>query len=158
MATIHDIADYVISRLAPAGAPLNQLKLQKLLYYIQAWHLANTGNPIVPGRFQAWIHGPVSREVFDRFRASKLLYSPMLPSDVRPEFNSEVALSDAERGFINEVLEAYGHLSGSQLESMTHNEEPWIEARRGYSPDARCEVEISESTMQRFYSSRISSK
>jgi len=157
MATIDDITDYVISRLATAETPINQLKLQKLLYYVQAWHLAHAGKPIVDAKFQAWVHGPVNRSIFDRFKSSKLLYSAMTPDDIRPDFNSDTALSEDERGFVNAVLDAYGGLTGDQLESLTHQEEPWIEARGSLGPDQRCEREIDEGTMARFYKSRSAS-
>ena len=157
MATIDDIADYVISRLVTDETPINQLKLQKLLYYIQAWHLAHADKPIVEAKFQAWVHGPVNRAIFDRFRSTKMLYSNMTLADIRPEFNSNTALTDDERGFINAVLDAYGGLTGDQLESLTHQEEPWIEARGNLGPDQRCERDIAEGTMTRFYKSLAAS-
>lgn len=155
MATVEDITDYIISRLAGAGGRLTQLKLQKLLYYVQSWHLACHGSPIAPAKFQAWVHGPVSREVFDRFRASKMLYSSIEVEDMRPGFNSEKALAAAERELVDAVLEAYGSLTGDQLEQMTHREEPWIKARGGRGPDERCETEIDESLMGEYYRRRL---
>ncbi len=157
MADIHDVTDYVIVRLVTGRMPLNQLKLQKLLYYIQAWHLAHTSRPIVPARFQAWVHGPVNREVFDRFRAHKMLYSPMTAEDVRAGFCSDQSLSAVERGFIDGVLDVYAPLAGDQLEAMTHQEEPWVAARGSLSPDQRCETEIDESLMARYYKARVQS-
>lgn len=157
MASIDDITDYVINRLVTGGVHLNQLKLQKLLYYIQAWHLAHAGTPIVHARFQAWVHGPVNREVFDRFKATKMLYSAMTTDDIRPGFNSEQALSSDQRAFIDAVLGVYAPLAGDQLEALTHQEDPWIRARGKLSPDQRCETEIDESVMASFYRARVQS-
>ena len=157
MSSIHDITDYVISRLVTGGVHLNQLKLQKLLYYIQAWHLAYAGKPIVDARFQAWVHGPVNREVFDRFKATKMLYSPMTTDDIRPGFNSDQSLTADQRGFIDIVLEVYAPLAGDQLEALSHQEDPWIQARGTLSPDQRCETEIDEGIMIKFYRSRMQS-
>lgn len=155
MADIHDVTDYVICRLVDGGVHVNQLKLQKLLYYVQAWHLAHQGRPLVQGRFQAWVHGPVNREIFDRFRGSKMLYSPMGREDVRQGFNSDVALRPEERAFIDAVLEVYAPLSGDQLEALTHREDPWMTARGGRSPDERCEQEIDEGIMGAYYKARL---
>ena len=155
MASIHDVTDYVICRLIAGGGHLNQLKLQKLLYYVQAWHLAHYGRPLFGGRFQAWVHGPVSRQVFDRFRASKMLYSPITIADVRLDFNSERTIAPEDRGHIDAVLEVYAPLTGDQLETLTHNEDPWVVARAGRAPDERCETEIDEALMGEYYRSRL---
>lgn len=149
-----DVCDYVISRLTAAGAPLNVLKLQKLMYYIQAWHLAFSDSPLFWGRFQAWVHGPVNRQLYDRFAISKSLYSEIRAHDIRPGFVEGRIPSEA-RAHIESVLEVYAGYSGTQLEEMTHNEEPWIEAREGYASSDRCEREIDERSMAKYYRSRI---
>lgn len=157
MACIDDITDYVISRIVGGGGSLNQLKLQKLLYYTQAWHLAHHDTPLFAGRFQAWIHGPVNRGTFDRFRGTKMLYSPMSLEDIRPGFHSEASLTAAERGHIDAVLAVYAPLTGDQLETMSHREQPWLLARGGIPPDVRCEAEIDEQVMGRYYRARLQS-
>ena len=155
MATIDDIADYIILRIRRSGGTLNQLKLQKLLYYVQAWHWANHGKPIVPARFEAWVHGPVNVHVYNRFRDSKLLYSEMTTEDIRQVFSSETSLDKAQRTFVDDVLAEYGSLSSYQLEEMTHNEEPWKAARGSIGPDARCTTQIDEKIMEHYYKQRI---
>lgn len=157
MPDINDITDYVISRFVTGEMHLTQLKLQKLLYYIQAWHLAHADKVIVPARFQAWVHGPVNRDVFDRFKTTKMLYSSMTSEDIRPDFDSDSVLSEEQRGFINAVLDVYGDLTGDQLESLTHQEDPWIAARGKLKPDQRCETLIDENIMSQFYKSRAAS-
>ena len=64
-------------------------------------------------------------------------------------------VSELDSGHLNDVLEAYAQFRGSQLEALTHSEEPWKEARQGYRPSERCEREISETTMQRYYAARL---
>lgn len=152
--TINDACDYIIIKLKTAGLTLNLLKLQKLLYYAQAWHLAIYGSPLFAGRFQAWVHGPVNREIYNRFAMTKSLYSEVGPGDVSGTFDIE-KLDPREATHINNVLDVYAQYLGSQLEDLTHSEEPWTEAREGYSPSARCEREISEETMRRYYAERL---
>lgn len=154
MNDIHDVCDYIILKVSEAGAGLNNLKLQKLVYYCQAWHLAFYKSPLFYGKFQAWIHGPVSRELYDRFMSQKSLYSPIDNTDIRPRFNP-LSLSYAARGHIDTILETYAQFSGSQLEDMTHEEDPWIYARNGTHPAQRCENEIDEGVMANYYSMRI---
>ena len=102
-ANLHDVCDYIISRVCNAGSSMNELKLQKLLYYAQAWHLAVFGSRLFDERFQAWVHGPVCRAIYDRFGATKSLYSSVELSDVRPEFDFK-ALTDEQREHIDSVL------------------------------------------------------
>jgi uncharacterized phage-associated protein len=154
MADRNAVCDYIILRLEEAGTRLNLLKLQKLMYYVQAWYLAFTQEPLFPDKFQAWVHGPVCRPLYDRFSATKSLYSSVTAADRITE-NIDLALSAGEKSHINCVLEVYAKYCDTQLEEMTHVEEPWIEARNGLPDSVRCEREISESTMARYYASRI---
>ena len=149
-AAIDDVCDYIVTRMSEAGDDLNHLKLQKLLYYVQAWHLAFVGTVLFAGGFQAWIHGPVNRDTYDRYKDQKMLYSRVGPKDVRPTFMAS-SLTEEQRVHIDGVLESYGEFSGTQLEDLTHHEAPWIEARDGYRDTERCEVLIKESTMRDFY-------
>ncbi|HEX4335778.1 MAG TPA: type II toxin-antitoxin system antitoxin SocA domain-containing protein [Polyangiaceae bacterium] len=155
-ARIDDVCDYVIARTIAGDAELNLLKLQKLLYYVQAWHLAFHGEPLFAGRFQAWVHGPVNREIYVRFKGTKSLYSDVTEADVRPDFDAERTLQPSARSHIDSVLETYAQYTGTQLEEMTHREHPWLAARAGYKPSERCESEIDEKHMAQFYRARLS--
>ncbi|MBK1866391.1 Panacea domain-containing protein [Aestuariivirga sp. YIM B02566] len=151
---INDACDYIIIKLTEDGAFLNALKLHKLLYYCQAWSLAFGRGALFPNNhFQAWVHGPVSRAIYDRFNSTKYMYSPVSMADVRGGFDPR-ALADADRAHIDSILEVYGPLSGDQLEEMTHRELPWIEAREGVAPGARSEKTISNDTMRQYYAAR----
>lgn len=148
---IDDACDYIIVKVKEAGEGLSLLKLHKLLYYCQAWHLAfSNGVPLFQGRFQAWVHGPVNRHIYDRFKETKSLYSEVKQYDVRNDFDLG-KLPSSVRTHIDNVLEVYAKFSGTQLEEMTHREDPWQKAREGYRPSQRCEVEIDEDLMRRFY-------
>lgn len=152
---INDATDYLIVKLVEGGAFLNVLKLHKLLYYCQAWHLAFNKRPLFENyNFQAWVHGPVSRAVYDRFLGSKSMYSNLSMEDIRAGFDPR-SLAESDRALIDAVLESYGHLSGDQLEAMTHVEDPWLEARAGLPASARSEVIISNNTMMEYYARRL---
>jgi uncharacterized phage-associated protein len=154
---IHDATDYVIGAFADEHGSLNVLKLQKLLYYVQAWHLAKHDKPLFESKFQAWVHGPVSRDVYNRFKDSHSLYSPVTAHFIRSEF-SRAAIDGHAKAHMDEILEAYGQFTGTQLEDMTHDEQPWVEARGDRKDYERCETEISEQTMGRFYKSLLAAE
>lgn len=155
MIRIYDACDYIIVRLTEDGTYLNVLKLHKLLYYFQAWNLANNRGRLFDENFQAWVHGPVSRKIYDRYVSSKAMYSPLSGNDIREGFDI-TSIDGEDRSMMDAVLEVYAPLTGDQLEQMTHDEEPWLEARRGVAPNARSENLISDETMRRFYASRLS--
>ena len=154
MAHINQVSDYIVVKLREGGAFVNVLKLHKLMYYVQAWHLAFGRGVLFPGRFQAWVHGPVSRELYNRYKDSKTMYSSVDVDDIALGFDPS-GLDQAERAHIDAVLEVYADLTGDQLEEMTHREDPWLEARSGVHPSARSENLISEETMRRFYAARL---
>jgi uncharacterized phage-associated protein len=154
MMDIQDASDYFILMTSDAGASLNLLKLQKLVYYAEAWHWAIHSGPLTGSDFQAWVHGPVNRELYDRFKEQKSLYSPVGRSDIRAEFNPDAIHPDA-RYHLDDILEAYGKFTGSQLEELTHNEDPWVLARAEYRPTERCEAVIKPEHMKAYYGARL---
>ncbi|NIF52598.1 type II toxin-antitoxin system antitoxin SocA domain-containing protein [Burkholderia sp. Ax-1724] len=151
---IHAVVDYIIVKLDEGEVSLNVLKLQKLLFYVQAWHLAFNDAPFFRGKFQAWIHGPVNRQIYDRFKDTHSLYATVRRSDV-PDANAAELLSERACAHIDEVLEAYGDLSGTQLEAMTHSEQPWLAARAGLRWSERGERVIDENLMADFYRKQL---
>lgn len=60
-------------------------------------------------------------------------------------------LSDDDIQLLEDVWDTYGESTGNALETLTHRELPWIEARRGYEPEERCTVIISPETMASYY-------
>jgi uncharacterized phage-associated protein len=150
---IDDVADFIIVKMNEASW-LNVLKLQKLLYYVQAWMLALNNIRCFEGTFQAWVHGPVNRDIYNRFKDGKSMYSRVRLSDTREEFGERQLPKDVVR-HVSAVLEEYGDLSDDQLEEMTHEELPWMEARGDCSPRERCEAPISEVTMRDYYAARV---
>jgi uncharacterized phage-associated protein len=151
--TLDDCADYIITKICEGGSPPSVLKLQKLLYYSQAWHLAFYARPLFPGKFEAWVHGPVNRALYRRF-VGRSMYAAVTDVDVRPDFQIE-RIADSEGRHVDDVLEAYASMSGTQLEVLTHSEAPWISARGGLPMNARCVNEIEEEEMKEFYKARV---
>lgn len=149
MATVHQVADYIVAKLEAGRSSVSTLKLQKLLYYVQAWSLATKGERAFPGEFQAWVHGPVCRDVFDRFKDKYSLYDVVRSDESMRESASR--LDGEAQIHVDEILEAYSPFSGTQLEIMTHREDPWIIARGDCKPLERCETVIKDEHMKTYY-------
>lgn len=151
---INLIADYIILRLnSDEKINLINLKLQKLLYYLQAWSLGINKERFLNCSFEAWVHGPVSRALYDRFKETRSLYSFITVCDVMNK-NPDASVAEEDIDFINYILDNYAGYSGAELESMTHKEAPWLEAREGLLPMQSCNKVISEYTMQNYYGKR----
>lgn len=97
---------------------LTNLKLQKLLYYEQGYHLAMYGEPLFDEKIEAWFYGPVVPVVYNKYKKYE---ASGIPSE---DYELKFASQDEEDLF-NEVFDVYNAFSASKLVSMTHEEMPW---------------------------------
>jgi uncharacterized phage-associated protein len=139
IASVHDIAAYILRK----QGSMSTWKLQKLVYYSQAWHLVWDEEPLFHARIEAWANGPVVRELYKRHRGRFTID--------RWSAGDPKALTTDERETVDAVLASYGKLSGRQLSHLTHAEAPWRDARGDLSPTDRSTRVISPESIQEFY-------
>ena len=141
MATVYDVAAFILREQGEMTA----MKLQKLVYYCQAWHIAWTDNVLFPSRIEAWKDGPVCpdlwREHVNVFRVASI-------GRGNPD-----RLTDRERATVRAILKHYAHRSPQWLSDLTHMEDPWREARRGIPPGSPSNAEITPAALGRYYAS-----
>jgi len=117
-----DIAKYLITLASPEEEDLiTNLKLQKLLYYAQGFHLALFGKPLFRERIEAWQYGPVVPEIY---RFYKQYGSNSLPQP--DDFNVDQYDRETQE-LLDEVYEVYGQYTAPTLMRFTHQEIPWKE-------------------------------
>ncbi|MBX7259669.1 MAG: DUF4065 domain-containing protein [Candidatus Hydrogenedentes bacterium] len=141
MATAHDVAAFILQRKGPMTA----MKLQKLVYYSQAWSLAWDDAPLFDEVIEAWANGPVVPELFDVHRGQYTVRD-------WPKGNPS-SLSQVQLETINAVLDFYGDKNSRWLSDLTHNEDPWKDARKGLSPNDRGSSVITHDAMAWYYQS-----
>lgn len=146
------LANYILKHYGP----MSHLKLQKLLFYCDAYCLAFFGRELISDRFEAWVHGPVCRKVYDEMKGASVLYTDMAYSPINgidedAEFDR---LPTDVKELLTDVLRNLNTWTGYQLEISTHNELPWQQARMGYSEADKCHVEISKETTRNYYRSQ----
>jgi uncharacterized phage-associated protein len=141
MANVFDVAQYILGK----QGPMTTMKLQKLVYYCQAWSLVWDEKPLFPEKIQAWASGPVVRELYEVHRGMFAI-SSIGKGDVN-NLNAE------EKTTIDAILKTYGDKSAQWLADLTHMEQPWNDAREGYCPGDICENEITLASMAEYYSS-----
>jgi uncharacterized phage-associated protein len=143
MVDVFDVAHYILSKRGQMSA----MKLQKLVFYAQAWSLAWDDAPIFNNRIEAWANGPVVRDLYivhrGQFAVDASTFSHL----------AKGILTKAQAETIDVVLEAYGDKSPQWLSDQTHSESPWVDARRDLATGERGESEITLSSMADYYSS-----
>ena len=143
MTTVFDVAKYILEKM---GKPISTWKLQKLVYYSQAWSLVWDERPLFDSKIKAWANGPVCPELYHAHKGRFAITADEIAG------NSE-NLDDDARETIDAVIEAYGHFNGQQLSDLTHSEDPWRLARKGVPDNERSDKEITLESMAEYYSS-----
>jgi uncharacterized phage-associated protein len=140
MANVFDVSKYILDTI---GGEISAMKLQKLCYYSQAWHLVWNGVPLFWEDFLKWDNGPVCRDLFDLHQGKFYVSSDIIAASLL----SQDGISEAERLNIEQVLEDYGKYTGVQLSELTHSEKPWQQTKKD-------EI-ISKEMIKDFYSSLV---
>jgi uncharacterized phage-associated protein len=139
MATAHDVASYILQK----QGKMTTMKLQKLVYYTQAWSLVWDEKPLFKNRIEAWANGPVVPDLYNVHRGKFAMSS--WPKGDRDRLNK------SERETVDAVLAYYGTKSSQWLSALTHQEAPWRDAREGVAPGDFCDAEISQASMAEYY-------
>ncbi len=141
MASADDVAAYILRERGEMTA----MKLQKLVYYSQAWSLVWDERPLFEARIEAWANGPVVPSLYQKHKG---LFKVSSWPDGDPE-----KLSVIQRETVDSVLEFYGGKSSQWLSDLTHREDPWRDARRNLAPGERGAEEITPAAMAEYYGS-----
>ncbi|GHT06819.1 hypothetical protein AGMMS49525_15490 [Bacteroidia bacterium] len=138
-----DIANKIIKSVSDSGLGdlISNLKLQKLLYYQQGFHLAYFGTPLFDEELEAWMYGPVVPSVYNQFKPEK--QNPLYYS------GEVICLAPKEEALFSEVMRVYGEFSAVGLMNMTHRETPWKETQVGTGNV------IEKSKLQSFFKKKL---
>lgn len=142
MPNVFDVAKYVLEKTGPITA----WKLQKLIYYSQAWSVVWDEEPIFDERIEAWENGPVVRELFNEHKG---LFKVSL-SDIPGDANK---LEEHHKETIDAIVRDYGDYTSQYLSDLTRMENPWKIARNNLFDGTSCSAEISLESMQHYYES-----
>ena len=144
MASAFNVANLFLSWANKYGDLISNLKIHKLLYYAQAWHLVNFDTPLFKDKLKAWEFGPVVPEVYRTFK--KFNSSPIQYKETGKEEN---VFEDEELEFLKLLYEKFIGIAAYQLVNMSHNEEPW---KKAYKTTNRV---ITHKSMKEYYSRLI---
>jgi uncharacterized phage-associated protein len=147
MLSCFDVADYFLALVdEEEGDSISNLKLQKLVYYAQGFHLAMYDKPLFAEKIEAWDHGPVVPELYQKYKSY---------GAGNIEIPAELDLSrypDDVKELLNEVWCMYGQYSAWKLRELTHEDTPWLETH------AMGGGVISHQSLRRYFLTQLQAK
>lgn len=140
MPDVFDVANFFIDKAIRSNINLTHMKLQKLVYYAQAWYLAWYSKPLFPQDFVAWQYGPVCPELYEKYSTYKSNMITIADSD----YNHGIFCKE-EIDALESVWQSYGQYDAYYLSEMTHREDPWKNSNQN--------DKILKSTIKEYYKS-----
>lgn len=147
MATCFDAAKYILKLQAKIHKEktITTWKLQKLVYYSQAWATVWDEEPIFGNDIEAWANGPVIRVLYNKHRGKFKISL----GDIR---NGKIGnIISKHKDTIEAIVKAYGNKTSQYLSELTHKETPWIDARKGLAMGERGNSVITLNSMAEYY-------
>lgn len=146
-----DIAAFFLHKGKEAGCTdMTNKKIQKLVYYAQAWSLVLKEKPLFEEEIQAWVHGPAIPSLYSELKAFG--WNPVDPDTFGNMPNLDAKIIE----FLESIWRVYGKFDANYLEILTHAEYPWKEARQNIDPSEGSDNTISHESMKTYYSQKLS--
>ena len=131
-----DVCQYVIDYSNEKEYGISNLKLQKILYFIQAYFLISQHSRCCfDDRIEAWDFGPVVPKAYRKYKQFGSSDIPTIMDFEKTDSNGCIA--DADKKLIKTVIDKFADYSATDLVGLTHNQSPWIDA---YIPHMNREI------------------
>lgn len=149
MTEVQNVAEYILQK----EGSMTAMKLQKLIYYSQAWSLVWDEEPLFPEKIQAWANGPVCHELYQYHKGHFQISSLGNDPETNTAYGKPEKLTKRNRETVDAVIKHYGKYSAHQLSELTHKEAPWrlTREREGLLDGERGTAEISLVDMYEYY-------
>jgi len=139
---VFDIAAFILSQKPPLPTP----RLQKLLYYCQAWSLVWDEEPLFEQPIEAWASGPVIKALYEAHKGQ----FEMDLSDI-PKLGNPDTLTESQKETVQAVLRDYGNQSAQWIRDLIVMEKPWRDARKGLDDREGGGREMTLAAMAEYY-------
>ena len=137
------VAKYIIFRCNKFNKTISNLKLQKILYFVQAEFLVAKNELCYPEQIEAWDFGPVIPAVYHRYKVYGSASIPFIGSELSFPFSGE------DKSLMNGIIDECAKYSASSLVELTHRQAPWRDAYRPY-----CNAVITPVSIKRYFEER----
>jgi uncharacterized phage-associated protein len=142
MKKVISVAAYILENFGPMTA----MKLQKLVYYSQAWHMVWEDNTLFDSSIEAWKNGPVVMDLYRLHAGEFMMATTKLP------VSDNTCLATGEKESIDLVCQHYNKFTAQQLSDKTHSEAPWLDARSDVTDGENSDTIISPDAIYEYYS------
>lgn len=147
--TLKSVAQYFIYLSNKDKKAITNKKLQKLVYYSQAWSLVLHNKKLFRDPIEAWVHGPAVRNLYIQYK--KFGFNP-----ITEEVDEKtIKIQTKDKKLLNEVWKVYGKFDSEYLEMLSHLEQPWQDARSGLQDHESSNNEITAEAMKGFYVAKL---
>lgn len=144
-----DICRHVINYSNQKGYGVSNLKLQKLLYFIQAYFLLTEKEPCFSDKIEAWDIGPVVTAAYREYKQFGSCDIPTITHVIEKDSNDiwasrivpfyDEVLTQEDKRTAEIVVDKFSDYSTTDLVELTHDQKPWIDA---YIPKRHNEITI----------------
>lgn len=131
------------------GYNISNLKLQKLLYLIQAYFLVKLGKKCFDARIEAWAFGPVVPDAYQVFKQYGGCNIPTINDDRIGAIIEECDFKKEDKKIITDIVDTFSDYSASALVTLTHRQDPW---RNAYQEGMN--NPISEKAIKEYFNGR----
>ena len=145
-----DVAFYFIKKGLDEKKPITNKKLQKLVYYSQAWSLVLNNEKLFKEKIEAWVHGPAIPSLYEKF-----MQFGSKPIVLELSELEHINFSKKQEELLSSIWQVYGKYPADYLEALTHSELPWQEARGGMPDSQPSNNIIKIETIKEFYARKL---
>ena len=138
------IANVFVQRAKDAGRLLTIMPLVKFVYFAHGWTLGHTGGALIEHDVEAWVYGPVVREVYEAFRSQGVIISDFAVDNRGKEYKAD--LHGFPKRIVDSVYKEYSVLPTWRLSNITHrSDSPWSKYR------GKCYSKIPNDEIKDYY-------
>lgn len=138
-----DICRYIINYSNDKNYDISNLKLQKLLYFIQVYFLIETEKPCFYNKIEAWDFGPVIPIAYNEYKQYASTHIPYIKQYIeydknsiwnskRVDYNNNI-ISNDDKYLINAVVDKLANYTATDLVNITQHQKPWVNAYKPYT-------------------------
>lgn len=121
---VRAIANFVLEQGEETGRPVTNITINKIVFFLHAWYLARTGNPLVSAKIEAWDYGPVFRELYWEFKSFENKAISKRATRRNPVTTEReicpVELNQEDLDFLGPLVGKYLKMPASKLIELSH--------------------------------------
>lgn len=127
---VRALANLVLDKADLRKIDITNMAVNKVVYFVYSDHLVETSKPLVVAKIEAWLHGPVFRELYHEFK--RWGDAPIRGRATKVDATTgEIVVAAApftkeEQLYLEKLIDRYICFSAAQLRAISHTEGgPW---------------------------------